>query len=230
MLKNPFFSFFALLVLPLLPLQAQDKEASGVKVRALLLVPGGPTIELYAIAAETGKATGPVVVGARGISDPLYPGARLFSLAIPDTSTESGHRPVAEVSLPNSGGDFIVLLEPEGNRFKPHLVSGRAARFGNSSTMFFNATDHPIGASLGESRILIPPRKPVVAEAPPRGEQPWYQVAFYEPQEDGSPRVFSNTRWPYRNASRSYVFFYRSEPSGRISYQAVDETLQPAGD
>lgn len=230
MLKNPFFSFLTLLELLLLPLHAQSSESPGVKVRALLLVPGGPTIDLYAIAAETGKETGPILVGARGISDPLDPGARVFSFAMADPSTESGRRPVATISLPAIGNDFIILLEPAGNQFKPHLVSGQAPRFGNSSTMFFNATDHSIGASLGESRILIPPRKPVVAEAPPRGEQPWYQVAFYEPQEDGSPRVFSNTRWPYRNASRSYVFFYRSEPSGRISYQAVDETLQPAAD
>jgi len=206
---------------------AQVEGASGPSIRALLLVPGGPTVDLHTIAAESGKTAGPIVVGARGLSDPVSPGSRLFSFAIPDASKESGYRPVAKISLPETGGDFIVLLEPAGKEFKPHIVSGKAPRFGNSSTMFFNATDIPIGATLEASKILIPPRKPIIADAPPKGERPWYQVTFYQQQEDGSPRVFSNTRWPYRNASRTYVFFYRSGPSGRIAYQAVDETLMP---
>jgi hypothetical protein len=200
---------------------AQIEETRGLNIRALLLASGGPTINLHAIAAETGKVAGPIVVGARGISDPVSPGARLFSFAIPDTSTKSGYRPVVEVSLPETGGDFIVLLEPAEEGFKPHVVSGKAPRFGNGSTLFFNATDVPIGAILGASKILIPPRKPLIAEAPPKGEGSWYQVAIYQQKEDGPPRVFSNTRWPYRNSSRPYVFFYRSGPSGQIAYQAT---------
>ncbi len=122
-----------------------------------------------------------------------------------------------------------MLLEPAGEKLKAHIVSENAPRFGNNSTMFFNASGLPIGVTLGENRTVVPPRKPVVIEAPPKGERPWFQVTFYE-ADDGQPRMFANTRWPHRNASRSYLFFYRAEKSGRISYQAVDESLVPNED
>lgn len=204
---------------------AQGNEPA-LKVRALLLAPGGLNIDLYTMVLETKKLTGPILVGARGISDPVDPGARKFSFAIPDANTESGYRPVSKIILPAAGDDFIVLLEPAGEKFEAHIVSGKSPRFKNDSMMFFNATDVPIGATLGEEKVVIPPRKPVLGKAPSKGERPWYQVTFYAPQPDGSARMFSNTRWPYRNSTRSYLFFYRSEPSGRITFQAVDESIE----
>ncbi len=182
-------------------------------------------MELYTIATESKKLSGPVLVGARGLSEPLAPGARSFAFAIPDKSKEDGYRPVASIVLPETGSDFIILLEPAGQTFKPHVVSSKIPGFGNDSTLFFNATDVPLGVILGSNKVLVPPRKPVIAEAPQRGEVPWYQVTFYEPK-DGQPAMIANTRWPHRNASRNYLFFYRSEPSGRISFQAVDETIE----
>ncbi len=204
---------------------AQEEDKPGPVIRALLLAPGGPSMELYALAAESKKLSGPFLVGARGLSKPIAPGARSFAFAIPDKSKEDGYRPVASIVLPESGNDFIILLEPAGQTFKPHVVSARAPGFGNDSTLFFNATEVTIGATLGSNKVLIPPRKPVIAEAPQRGEAPWFQVTFYE-SKDGKPAMIANTRWPHRNASRSYLFFYRSEPSGRISFQAVDETIE----
>jgi hypothetical protein len=50
-------------------------------------------------------------------------------------------------------------------------------------------------------------------------------VAFYE-SKNGQASMFSSTRWPHRNASRGYLFFYRSMPSGRIAYEGVDEPLK----
>jgi len=211
-------------LVPLAPGTAQEKDGPALAIRALLLVPGGPTMELYTLTAESRKVSGPVLVGARGLSDPLAPGARNFAFAIPDKTKEEGYRSVASVVLPANGSDFIILLEPAGQTLKPHVVSGRAPRFGNDSTLFFNVTDVPIGVTLGKDKVLVPPRKPIIAEAPRRGESPWYQVTFYEPK-DGQPAMIANTRWPHRNASRTYLFFYRSESSGRINYQAVDETV-----
>ena len=205
---------------------AQEVKSGGMRVRALLLAPAGPTMELHTIAAETKKVTGPILIGARGISDSINPGSRTFSFAIPDAVDKTGYRSVAKVTLPPSGSDFIVLLEPAGETFKTHLVSGKETRFRNSSTMFFNATEVPIGATLGDNKVVIPPRKPVIAEAPAKiGDKPWYQVAFYSPGKDGKPRIFTNTRWPFRKASRCYLFFYRSTTSNRITYQAVDESI-----
>jgi hypothetical protein len=224
------FRSLLLAVMPVLLLgqfsSAQEEEDKKLAVRALLLAPGGPTMELHTIASESKKLAGPVLVGARGLSDPISPGARNFSFAVPDDSKEDGYRPIAQVVLPARGSEFIILLEPVGKIIKSHVINGKSPDFVNDSTLFFNATDIPIGAELGKKKLLIPPRKPTIVPAPRReGEQPWYGVAFYE-SKDGRASLFSSARWPYRNASRSYLFFYRVAPSGKIAYEAVDEPLK----
>jgi hypothetical protein len=199
-------------------------EPGPAGVRALLLVPGGPVVNLHPMSGTVVGAA--VQIGARGLSDPFQPGTREFSLAMPDTKQESGYRAVAKVTLPAEGKDFIILLEPARATYKVHVVNGRESRFGADSVLFFNAAEITLGATLGTTKVLINPRVAVFANAPPRGEKPFYQVTFYQP-DDGRARPFTNTRWPHRDASRCYVFFYRNSSTGRLSYQAVDEELAP---
>lgn len=207
-------------------IHAREKP-SEPQIRILLLAPAGTTIEIHTMAADTKKLTGPILVGARGVSDPVTPGERMFFLVLPDKTSESGYRSVSEVTLPAAGNDFIILLEPTGESFKSHLVSGNEPRFQNDSTLFFNTTDAQVGVKFGEDEIAIPPHTPVFAEAPRISERPWYQVNLYETKEDGSRLVFANTRWPHRKSSRCYLFLYRSESNGRVSYQTVDESVAP---
>lgn len=217
----------ALAILSIIPcVAAESAPVSGVNVGVMLLVPAGPTMELFSVNQNTKKVQGPILVGARGISDMFAISSRQFSFAVKDKSAESGYRAVANVIVPDSGGDFIVLLEPKGNQFRTHIINGDSLGFGNNSTLFFNATDVPLGIVLGDYKKVLPPRQPTIMDAPEKGERPWFQVTFYE-SVDGQSRMFNNTRWPHRNASRSYLFFYRSEKSGRISFQAVDEALVP---
>ena len=197
--------------------------AGAPDVRALLLVPGGPVVKLHPLSGLVAGAA--VQIGARGLSDSFKPSTREFSLAVPDTQQESGFRAVAKVSLPAEGGEFIILLEPAAKTYKVHVVNGREARFGSDCVLFFNATEITLGATLGSEKVLIKPRVAVFAKAPPRGDKSYYQVTFYQP-DDGKARRFTNTRWPHRDGSRCYVFFYRSQ-SGRLTYQAVDEGLAP---
>jgi hypothetical protein len=198
-------------------------ESAGPGIRALLLVPGGPVIKLHPMSGETvGEA---VLVGARGLSESFRPTAREFSLAIPDIKQKSGYRPLGKVSLPEQGKDFIILLEPDKQTFKVHVVDSRESRFGADSVLFFNASDTILGAALGANKVIIKPRVAVFAKPPPRGAKPFYQVTFYQP-DNSKARPFTNTRWPHRDTSRCYVFFYRSK-TGRLTYQAVDESLVP---
>ena len=199
-------------------------ETTGPGVRALLLVPGGPVVKLHPVSGE--KVGEAVEIGARGLSESFKPAAREFSLATPDARQESGYRAVGKVMLPEQGRDFIILLEPGKEMFKVHVVNGQEPRFGADCVLFFNATDTILGAALGGSKVLIKPRVAVFAKPPARSEKPFYQVTFYQP-DNSKARPFANTRWPHRDASRCYVFFYRSE-SGRLTYQAVDESLAPA--
>ncbi len=197
-------------------------EPGTAGVRALLLVPGGPVINLHPLSGTVADTA--VLVGARGLSEPFKPTTRQFDLAVPDTKQESGFRTVAKVALPAEGSNFIILLEPAGATFKVHVVNAKESRFGADSVLFFNAAEIVLGAKLGANKVLIKPREAVFAKAPPRGEKPFYQVTFYQP-DDGKARPFANTRWPHRDASRCYVFLYRNPATGRLTYQAVDEEL-----
>lgn len=201
----------------------QAQESAGPGVQALLLVPGGPVVNLHPMGGKTvGNA---VSIGARGLSESFNAPGRHFSWCISDKNVESGYRAVGEVQLPEQGNDFIILLEPVNKMFKSHVIASREARFGADGLLFFNASDAVIGAALGNVRIRIPPRVAVFGKAPVRTEKPFYQVTFYY-QQDADVRPFYDTRWPHRDDGRCYVFFYRSE-SGRITYQSVDEKLKP---
>lgn len=201
--------------------KARGASSSDPSVRALLLTPGGAVIKVYPITED--KVEAAVQIGARGLSASFKPGSRQFSLAIPDKTNESGYRPVARVVLPESGMDFIILLEPQTEIFKIHVVNGREPRFGANSLLLFNASDINLGANLGGTKILIKPRVAVFANPPPRADKPFYQVTFYQP-DNSKARPFADTRWPHRDTTRCYVFFYRNQ-AGRLTYQAVDESL-----
>ncbi|MCU0795180.1 MAG: hypothetical protein MUF31_04510 [Akkermansiaceae bacterium] len=201
-------------------------ETAGPSVRALLLVPGGPMVDIHPVSGEiVGDA---VQVGARGLSESFHPPAREFSVAIPDEKQDSGYRIVGKATLPEQGKDFIILLEPGKSSFTIHVVDGQEPKFRADCILFFNASDTVLGASLGRTKVIIKPRVAVFAKPPERGDKPFYQVTFYQP-DNSKARPFANTRWPHRDASRCYVFLYRSA-SGRLTYQAVDESLLPVPD
>lgn len=203
--------------------RATAAEPGGPSVRALMLTPSGAFADFHPLSGEkVGKA---VLIGASGLSDTFKPGTRAFSLAVPDATKDSGYRAVANVLLPEEGKHFIILLEPTGDTYKVHVVNGKEARFGADGLLLFNSTKSTIGAILGSEKIIIKPRVPVFAKPPQRDVKPYYQVAFYKQHEDGA-RLFANTRWPYRDSSRCYVFFYQNTAE-YITYQAVDEELTP---
>lgn len=199
-------------------------ETGGLSVRALLLVPGGPVVNLFPMAEDT--VGSPVMIGARGLSEAFKPGGREFSLVVPDTKKESGFRGVAKIVLPAEGKEFIILLEPAKDGFKVHVVNGRESRFGADSVLFFNASEASIVAVLGSEKTLIKPRQVVFAKAPSRGEKPYYQATLYQ-SDNGKVRPFFNSRWPHRDNVRCYAFIYRNLVNGRLTYQAVDEDLRP---
>lgn len=196
-------------------------KPTGPSVRALLLVPAGPNTQLCSVTEA--KTSEPFNVGALGLSTAFYPGARSFSLGVPDKNPEKGVKNVGTVTLPESGKDFILLLEPKGEIFQPYVVDAKDPKFGAGAVMFFNASDVSIGATLGSEKSVIKPRTVTLADAPLRKDLPYYQVSFYQ-AEGTSARLFGNTRWPHRSESRVLVFFFKGA-NGRIAYQAVDDSL-----
>ncbi len=210
---------------------AQPKDLVGLSakergpaVRAVLLVPGSPNVELVTIVAD--KISPPFTIGASGLSGNIFPGGRAFNLAVKDTSAETGFRQVASVVLPEAGNDFILLLEPlEGKSFIPHVVTDRLQGFGADSTLFFNASSAQIGAVFGKQKTLIRPRRVEIVSAPPaQGDVPYYQVELYYPDNE-KLKLFASSRWLHRDDGRNYVFIYQEKDTGRFVYQTFNETF-----
>ena len=67
---------------------AQEKDKPALAIRALLLAPGGPSMELYTLATVSKKLSGPVLVGARGLSESLAPGELVGQTAAAGTRSE----------------------------------------------------------------------------------------------------------------------------------------------
>ncbi|MGC4016421.1 MAG: hypothetical protein QM755_18150 [Luteolibacter sp.] len=199
----------------------------GPMVRALLLVPGSPNIELVTIAEE--KVSPPFSIGASGLSGNIFPGTRTFNLAVKMPSADSGFKKVASVVLPETGSNFLLLLEPQDDKsLIPHVIPDSLQRFGADSTLFFNASSSEIGAIFGTQRTLIRPRRVEIVSAPPaQDDVPFYQTELYH-RDNEKFKLFASSRWLHRNDGRNYVFIYQIKSTGQFGYQTFSETFAGA--
>lgn len=210
--------------------QAQEKTSSkksqGPAVRALLLAPGSPNVEIVTIAGE--KVSAPFNVGASGLSARFYPNAAEFNLAMKDSETENknGYRVIAKVTLPESGRDFILLLEPaKEKKLKVHVINSADNKFGPDTTLFFNASGESVGAVFGDVKKVIAPRQIQIISAPPmKGDVPFFQVQLFH-AVGSSSRLFASSRWLHRTNGRNYAFIYRDPTTERFSYKTFSETI-----
>ena len=165
---------------------AQEDEGKGPAVRALLLVPGSPNMELVSIAGET--VSEPFNVGASGLSQRFYPGVAVFKLGVKDEKEETGYRSLGEATIPSGGRDYILLLEPVGDeKYNLHIIDGASQNFRANSTLFFNASEEPVSIMLGDSAKVIAPHRIEIVSAPPAKDgETAYQVQMQVSHPDGS--------------------------------------------
>ncbi len=194
-------------------------------IRLILLAKGGSNLELFFFNEGSSVPQGSVTVGTHGLSKPVTLSERHCYLALKDSAAESGFRKVGTISLPDQGKDFIVLLLPRGNEFESFLVDSDSPDFSSGRILLFNTTEMPLAAKLGDKITIAEPWTPVFALAPEAEGKSWYQVSLYYPVSGGGARIFSSTRWPYRDKIRSIVFLFRDPVTQRIVYQAIDESF-----
>lgn len=206
------------------PEQTAPTHKRGPVIRALLLAQGSPNMAVATVVGD--KVSAPFNIGASGLSDNLFPGSKAFHLAIKDPTMPNGWRNVASIVMPESGSDFILLLEPSTDKtFITYLVNDQARGFGADATLFFNASSASIGAVMEKNKTLIRPRHVEIVPAPAvHGDVPYYQVEMYYPNND-SLKLFASSRWLHRNNGRNYVFIYQEKDTGRFDYQSFNETL-----
>ena len=171
------------------------------------------------VLAGDGEKSGPVVLPASHLSEPVAAPARSFVVR-----PEKGDAAIAKVALPERGRSFVVLLlEAEGG-CKPVTLASDDPAFKPSCIWFYNHADKPISGEVGTTAFkLAPGEARFVKPAGPLPEK-LYEVAL-RVQEDDGERVLSRTRWPVEEQVRSYVVFYVDPATRRIKYRSVDEYI-----
>jgi hypothetical protein len=156
------------------------------------------------------------------LSDPIAPPARVFSLR-----SLAKNVSLADVTLPEDGKSFIVLLIPATTGgYKPVVISSGDPSFKPGDVYFYNHADKPVLGYVGTAKFILEPAKGQTLR--PAGAKPekYYDVGFGVREKEGD-RALSTTRWPVDDKIRSYVFFFVNPGTKRLDFRAVDEFVPP---
>ncbi len=197
---------------------AQSSAGGQIKVRFLAeRFPGELGQVLLAAEESRGK---PFTLPVNQLSDPMVPPARIFSLRAVDKDVS-----LANVTLPEEGKSFIVLLIPsaEGG-FKHVVIADGDAKFQPGDVYLYNHSNKTVLGFVGTAKFVLAPAKGEVLR--PTGAKPerYYDVGIGVREADGD-RILSTTRWPENKGMRYYVFFFVNPKTQRVDFRAVDEYI-----
>ncbi|PAW75755.1 MAG: hypothetical protein B9S38_00585 [Verrucomicrobiia bacterium Tous-C4TDCM] len=199
---------------------AQDAGGSGLTVRFLAeRAPGN--LGKVVLAAEKARSE-PFELPINHLSDPRVAPARVFSIR-----PEAKDLSIADVTLPDAGKSFIVLLIPAvAGGYQPVVISAEDPDFKPGDVYFYNHADKPVLGYVGTSKFILAPAKGQTLR--PAGAKPekYYDVGFGVREKEGD-RALSTTRWPVDDKIRSYVFFFVNPGTKRLDFRAVDEFVPP---
>jgi hypothetical protein len=219
-------SMWLLAVLLVLPLNAQEvskKEglkAKGLRVRILAFTTRKGAEKI--VIESGGSRTREITLTTHGLGSYVSVSQRELILGMMPSEEDQPVTPLAKVQLPDQGRDFLLLLIPNKSGYDCRAVRLDGSRFGSGDTLFYNAGNIPVGGVIGKKKFVVTPRRLKIINAPPVNKEPYYQVSFYTKIQE-KVRIFSDTRWPHDDRSRSYVFFYVNPRTQRVTYRAVDE-------
>ncbi len=203
-----------------------DSKPRKLQISFLLLHEKYEGMDVYLTNPENAESIGPIHIHGSDFSPPVTAPKGTYRMVLDPTSTRSGKKALCVLDLREAMPRKLqVILEPHGKHLKTHLVNQMDKQFKVNSTRFFNTTDVPIAADLGGVKTVIPAHGNIVSPAPTRRELPYYEVSFYYPQADGTPRKFECTRWPFRARGRNYTFFYVNPVTKGLSHKTVEEIV-----
>ncbi len=161
----------------------------------------------------TGNLSKPVLVKQRNI----------FLSLLPQGEEKIG-RIVAQAKLPQAGRSFLLLLIPnkQQQKYLCRIVRLDDPAFRKGQICFFNLSKLPVVGKLGKNTFKVPPYKIVIANPTPQKNLPYYEVQLFY-KYGKKIRALADTRWPYDDRSRSYIFFFSK--GKRLTYRAVNEVV-----
>jgi len=165
----------------------------------------------------------PFKLSSENLGAPIPATARKLTLRLKD-------KPVvlAEISLPELGSAFIVLLipDPKGG-FRAVVIDASDLNFKGGDVYFYNHADKLVLGYVGTSKFTLKSGEGKLLRPAGAKEGTYYDVGFGVRETEGD-RVLRTLRWPVASLSRSYVFFYQNPVKNRIDFRAVDEFVAPA--
>ena len=210
--------FFSLALSVLAP--AQEAGRGDLTVRFLAERSPG-NLGQVVLAADKARSK-PFDLPVNSLSLPFVAPARAFSVR-PVAKDVS----IADITLPDSGKSFIILLIPAtAGGYKPVVISAEDPDFKPGDVYFYNHADKPVLGYVGTAKFILDPAKGQTLR--PKGAKPenYYDVGFGVREKEGD-RALSTTRWPVDDKIRSYVFFFVNPSTKRLDFRAVDEFVPP---
>lgn len=202
-------------------------KASRVKVSFLLLHEKYEGMDVALVGEGDADPLGPIHVHGSDFSESLTVSRGIYKIVhAPNSSEKVKKKPLCVIDLSGiKSNRVLVLLEPHNKIFKPQFINPADKKFTVNSTLFFNTTDLPIATEMGGVKSLIAPHSNTLSSAPERANLPYYEVSFFYPEADGSPRKFESTRWPFRGRGRNYAFFFVNPVTQGVSCRTVEEIV-----
>jgi hypothetical protein len=86
--------------------------------------------------------------------------SRLLLYRLSGSGENIQRTPVGSVTLPASGGDYLVFLIPadaSGSKFSTHILTDDMRSFPPSNTRVCNLSGSSVALQVGEARLVVPP-------------------------------------------------------------------------
>ena len=171
----------------------------------------------------------PLFIPTGNLSHPVLVPQRNITLSLLPQGEEKIGRIVAQAKLPQTGRSFLILLVPikQQQKYLCRIVRLDDPAFRKGQICFFNLSKLPVIGKLGNKIFKVPPSKISIAKPTPQADLPYYEVRLFY-KHGNKTRSLANTRWPYDDRSRSYIFFFSK--GERLTYRAIDEVLHTPKD
>lgn len=198
----------------------------------LLAAAGGPSLRFLAerapgnlgevVLAVGDQLTPPFTLSSQRLSDPLIAPARKLALRLREKPLV-----LSQISLPENGDSFIILLipDPKGG-FRPVVINAADVNFRGGDVYFYNHSPKPVLGYVGSAKFMLNPEEGKLLRPAGAKDETYYDVGFGVREAEGD-RVMRTLRWPVLTRSRSYVFFYHNPLKDRIDFRSVDEFIAP---
>jgi len=196
---------------------------SGKKPQIRFLAERVPAEMGQVLLAAKEEKSAPFDLPISFLSPPQTAPERAFALV-----TAEKNLSLANISLPEEGDAFIVLLFPaDKGGYKHVVISDKNANFQAGDVYFYNQADKTVMGFVGSAKFTLEPTKgTIVRPTKPSGGGAYYDVGLGVREKDGD-KPLSVARWPVQKGIRTYVFFFINPRTAKLDFRGVDEFIEP---